>query len=284
MMTRKANGGCRLSWQQSKPNQTQKLPLMFYTTHKSLDFMENNSSILRAGMRGWQSKYPERWSFDGDDTCALIFDNPLLADFKNTYNSLPVPVMKADMWRPRQDLPGRWDGGLTLILFLCARFPIHLIEISCMSLLEKQRFPYVQYDVLRTCPQLDTPARSKNDLRKSPNYRTSEEYHRNLGEHYIHFVTGPALFTDMLADAARLKHPEVLLQNDKTKWESVAGVFTTHIPDHDSDDILRSLKKAHPKIRHRDTKFLFNSVGHLYGGTLADGWLIEEQKKRKNYH
>lgn len=256
------------------------LPLMFYTTHKSLDFMEK-SSILRAGMRGWQSKYPERWSFDGDDTCALIFDNPFLADFKNTYNSLPVPVMKADMWRlakiyldggwwvdadtiPLREVPDPPDRNL---MHVTAENSFHMCNMMFYA-------PARSWILLLGLKMICERAK----------YRTSEEYHRNLGKHYIHFVTGPGLFTDMLADAARLKHPEVLLQNDKTKWESVAGVFTTHIPDHDSDDILRSLKKAHREIRHRKTKFLFNSVGHLYGGTLADGWLIEEQKKRKNYH
>ena len=253
--------------------------MMYYTTHKSLEFMESDN-ILRVSMKGWLEQYGDQWSFTGDDTAADLFnDNSELAEFVETYNSLPHNVMKADMWRlAKVYINGGWwvDGDTMPIEGSPVPTPPDL-ELMYVTRENNVHMSNMMFYAPRHCHVLrlglqmikDRVARMKPDA-------DADEYKEQFGESYIHFLTGPGLFTSMLSHAAKTKHPHTELPDSTLEWTDVPEVFSIYIPEEDVDIELK--EKALEYYRDNGAQpshgilILFGSVAHMFAGQNEGGW------------
>ena len=238
-----------------------------------------SNDLLRVSMKGWTSKHRDRWSFTGDDTAEDLFDDELLSEFRDTYNALPRSVMKADMWRlAKVYKDGGWwvDADTTPIHDIPT--PPNLDEMYVMAendthMCNMMFYAPREYWVLRLGLYM---IRDRMFGMRGVHLK---QYRQRLGDSYIHLLTGPGLFTDMLHAAVKIHDPSVNLSQSKTKWTDVPGVFRMYVPDENNDEKVRT-KTEDYFLKHNvqpshGVFVLFGSVAHLFGGQEEDGWTNE---------
>ena len=75
--------------------ETQKIPKLIWQTSKSTPHYNTHSLIL-----SWINKNPDyEWLFMDDELCDTFIKDNFNNDFYKMYASLPIGVMKADVWR-----------------------------------------------------------------------------------------------------------------------------------------------------------------------------------------
>jgi len=225
-------------------------PKNIFQTHKSYDYINSKPKVLNA-MHSWMKySYKFNYQFYTNEMCEEFIKNNFDDRVYEAYMKLPnnVPVMKADLWRycivyiyggiyADSDTICLMDPSILLnddALFVCVpENDVHL----CQWVFAAPAHSPILKSIIDLCVQriLETV-----DIK---------------GEHIIHHLTGPGVFTDGIENY--LKTHNLPTYNDRRKYikyvDSMLDVF---------DD----------KLFHN------NIVKHLFTGGDVDGWTRDREK------
>ena len=228
------------------------IPRNIFQTHKSKKYIESTPSFKRA-LYTWKLNKHFNYYFSDDKKCD-DFIMKFFSEIKDVYNRLPLKVMKADLWR--YCIIYKYGGIYADIDTILKVNPILLTNHHNKELVvvPENNVHFCQW-VFAAPP-------------KSPILKTiidlSVERIRNMkvieGEHVIHYLTGPGVFTDGIKKYLSNKKGNVIPKNGILEYENV-----TH------DDIF--VFKSH--------YFHKNMVNHLFSGSWSNGWTKERDRLLK---
>jgi inositol phosphorylceramide mannosyltransferase catalytic subunit len=188
------------------------IPKRIFQTHKSIEYVKSRPPIYTA-MNSWKKFVPTfGYHFYSDYTCDLFMRNEMVQLFPNIYNAyrrLPLNVMKADLWR--YSVIYKYGGIYTDTDTICkcnptlfTRFPTQLLcaiendaHICNWTFAAPSRSPILK-QVIELC------------IERILSIKVIK------GEHIVHFLTGPAAFTDGIEKYFVMNNIQTF--NDKSKY------------------------------------------------------------------
>jgi mannosyltransferase OCH1-like enzyme len=226
------------------------IPKNIFQTHKSMEYIEGKKDILRA-VNSWR-KYDGEFNYrfyndkQAEDFIKDNFDN----DTYTAYMKLPMAVMKADLWR--YCIIYTYGGIYADTDTILKANPNILLKDSLLVIVPENNTNLCQWvfaapkksEILENIIKLSVKKILEKDEIK--------------GEHIIHELTGPTLFTQGIEKYLENNNKQNFIKKfDYTYYKnSILYVF-------------------HPKRFHKKT------VVHLFSGQDDDGWTIERDKKLK---
>jgi mannosyltransferase OCH1-like enzyme len=234
------------------------IPLHIYQTHKSLDYIKRNPKINNA-IESWKkvAEYNKwQYHFFDNSMCDTFIKNHMPGRVQRAYFSLPLPVMRADLWRYCiiWKYGGIYADADTEFIaprhFLSNIFPFHLHnQITQLYTVPENSTHLCQW--VFAAPQ-KSPLLWK--IIQLSVHRILNE--RMTGEHFIHYFTGPGVFTDAILNAI-------------------------HVPPATDKNILatKHVFKTTPLCVVRAHPFHSKFVKHYFTGSSPGGWF----KDRENY-
>ena len=228
------------------------IPKNIFQTHKSLDYINSKPKVAKAissWIKGKQQNF--KYYFFTDKMCDTFMKTYYNGKVYEAYQRLPMAVMKADLWR--YCVIHKYGGIYADSDTICKVNPNLFISDSLMMIVPENDGDYLcqwVFSAQKGCPIL----KSIIDLSVERILGMDEI----KGEHIIHYLTGPSVFTDGIEKY--LKENDKPVFNDKKKY-----VF---YPD-------PILKVFSPDIFHK------NIVQHLFTGDDNDGWKKERFVKLK---
>jgi mannosyltransferase OCH1-like enzyme len=224
------------------------IPKNIFQTHKSMKYIKSKPKIYNA-MNSWKIYTNEfNYYFFNDIMCEDFIKNNFDENVYKAYSMLPMAVMKADLWR--YCIIYKYGGIYADTDTICKINPNIFINNSLLTVSQEPAHNYfcqwvfaapANSPVLKTIIDLSVERILNNPIK---------------GEHIIHFLTGPALFSDGI---------ELYLKNNnKPTFKNLINYLNY------SDPTLR--------VFNRDN-FHKNVVQHLYAGSDDDGWKQERYSK-----
>lgn len=227
------------------------IPHIIHQTHKSREFVKSNEKLSDAAQSWIDTGYDYRFY---DDTRADNFMKTLEDEFPgiyNIYDQLPIPVMKADLFR--YCIVYRVGG-------IYADADTVLVDGKIDKLVGYDGFVCVAENKVHMCQWIFSAPKGCSLLKKVIDVIMNKLLNLNISDairettHYIHAITGPGAFTQAFR--------EYLLENGETQdavnaWK--ADVCATEI-------LSRNKMLVHPSSFHQDT------VRHLFSGSWENGW------------
>ena len=227
------------------------IPHIIHQTHKSREFIKSNKKLSEAAQSWIDTGYDYRFY---DDTQADDFMKTLEDEFPgiyNDYNRLPIPVMKADFFRYCVVYK---HGGIY------ADADTVLVDGKIDKLVGYNGFVCVAENKAHMCQWIFSAPKGCSLLKKVIDVIMNKLLNLNIRDriretrHYIHDLTGPAIFTQAFR--------EYLLENGET--EDAVNAWNA---DFRATGILsRNKILIHPCSFHKDT------VTHLFSGQWKNGW------------
>lgn len=221
------------------------IPRQIFQTHKSVSYVLSQPKLAMA-VASWQKHRPLfRHYFFTDVMCDVFMKEHFSGTVYDAYQKLPMAVMKADLWR--YCVIYKYGGIYADVDTVCEHDPKHLLR----------------YDTPLCCaPEPDCPffcqwvfaAPPNSPVLKAVIDLSVKRIHAQTefkGEHLVHFLTGPAVFTDAIEQ--HLGFNGLPIYKDKHRYNN-NGVLTVY----------------NPKIFHKYV------VRHLYAGSFADGWKTQK--------
>lgn len=171
------------------------VPKNIFQTHKSLDYIKSNKLLLNA-QNTWKENKSFNYYFYDDLECDK-FMSDFFPDIKHIYDKLPLKVMKADLWR------------------YCIIFKYGGIYAdSDTAILVNPNFLIINNKNLIVVPENNThfcqwvfAAPPNSPILKSVidlSVERIENIKEFKGEHIVHYLTGPGVFTDGILRYLRL--------------------------------------------------------------------------------
>ena len=236
------------------------IPHIIHQTHKSREFVKSNERLSEAAQSWIDTGYDYRFY---DDTQADNFMKTLEDEFPgiyNIYDQLPLPVMKADLFRycVVYKVGGTYADADTVLVdgkieklvgytgFVCVR------EMNWPT----QVCQWV-FSASKDCPVLKKVIQFTMHILSSANL---ENEIRDHSEEAVIELTGPKVFTRAFR--------EYLIENG----ESQDMVNTPHVYDIPREILSRNKILMHPDDFNHDT------VAHMFIGSSADGWRSQARK------
>jgi mannosyltransferase OCH1-like enzyme len=225
------------------------IPKNIFQTHKSKEYILKKTKILNAVIT-WKKLQPEyNYFFYSDKDCNTFMRDKMGGSIYEAYCRLPLAVMKADLWRYCVIY---YYGGI-------------YADTDTICLLKPQFF--INDSLLTVSPEIGTnyfcqwtfSAPKDSPILKSiidlsvERILTIKEI---KGEHIIHYLTGPAVFTDGII--------KYLKEKNMPTFENIRHYYKYP---------KSFLKVFNPNVFHSKI------VLHLYTGSEPDGWKQERYKK-----
>jgi mannosyltransferase OCH1-like enzyme len=223
-------------------------PKNIFQTHKSYDYINSNQKILNAIHSWMKYSYKFNYQFYTNEMCEEFIKNNFDDSVYEAYMKLPIQVMKADLWR--YCILYKYGGIYADADTICKIDPSELIHDNTFLICAPEG------DNIHLCQWIfAAPMHSpilKNIIDLSVKRILSEEM---KGEHFIHYFTGPGVFTDGIENYLKKNNlPTYKNKKDYSKYSySDLSVF-----DHDS--------------------FHWYIIQHLFAGNDNNGWKNERQK------
>jgi len=223
------------------------IPKNIFQTHKSLNYVKNKPHLSNA-MKTW-SKYSNEFNyyFYDNNMCDNFMKENFDAVIYKAYSILPMGVMKADLWR--YCILYKYGGIYADIDTICRINPNIFINNAELIVAPEPGCNYFcqwTFAASKGSPILKTII----DLSVERILNTPIK-----GEHIIHYLTGPALFSDGI--------DEYLKENNLPTFEHKIEYFNYPSP----------ILKVFNKNNFHD-KFII----HLGAGNDKDGWKNERYK------
>jgi mannosyltransferase OCH1-like enzyme len=221
------------------------IPKNIFQTHKSLVYINSKPKILNA-VKSWvkhSSKF--KYYFYDNNLCDKFILENFDAKIYEAYKKLPLGVMKADLWR--YCIIYRYGGIYADTDTICKVNPSIFLTDALLTIVPENSTHLCQW--VFSAPKNSPILKSVIDL--------SVERILNIkeikGEHIIHFLTGPAVFTDGI---------------EKYLVENNLPIF---------DDKLKYFKYPESNTLRVFNYHFFhdNIVKHLFSGQDSDGWCKE---------
>lgn len=220
------------------------IPPNIFQTHKSQEYISSNQKLKKA-QESWKRHKSFNYKFYSDKE-QDEFMKTHFADIYDAYSKLIMPVMKADLWR--YCVIYHYGGIYTDSDTVCLTDPeIFLKNMYLVTTLEHERdFCQWTFAAPKGSPIL------KSIIDKSvERIRSIKEF---KGEHLIHWLTGPRLYTEVIMD-----------------WLFEHGYSTVS----DKTRIKSNMKLYIFEMINFNNKI----VKHLYSGGWDNGWLKERDDK-----
>lgn len=223
------------------------IPKNIFQTHKSLRYIQTKAKLLNA-VNTW-TKFSKEFTyyFYNNDMCDEFIKNNFEEKVYNAYTLLPMGVMKADLWR--YCILYKYGGIYSDVDTICNVNPnIFITDALLVVSPEIGTNYFCQWTF--AAPPGSPILKTIIDLSVERILTTPIK-----GEHIIHYLTGPTLFSDGIEKY--LKENNLPTFNNKIEYfnypSSLLRVFNPY--------------KFHGKF-----------ITHLFTGSDHDGWKIERYK------
>jgi len=224
------------------------IPKNIFQTHKSKEYILKKPKILNA-IASWKCLEPEyKYYFYDDQACEKFMKEKMGGDIYKAYVRLTMPVMKADLFR--YCIIYYYGGIYADTDTICLFKPNLFINNSLLTIVPENNLHLCQW--VFAAPRLSPIIKSVINL-SVERILTIEKI---KGEHIIHYLTGPCVFTDGVE--------LYLKENNLPIFENKFHYFKYPNP---------LLKVFNPFLFH--TKM----VKHLFTGQDNDGWCKERNAK-----
>ena len=224
------------------------IPCNIFQTHKSKEYVLNKTKVFKAVL-SWKQYQPEFNYFFYDDIACVKFMKELIGgDIFKAYQALPLAIMKADLFR--YCIIYYYGGIYADSDTICLLKPLLFINSSLLTVVPENDTHLCQW--VFSAPKESPILKSVIDLAVE-RILSCEEF---KGEHLIHSLTGPGVFTDGIEKY--LKENELPIFKNKTDYSQYPrGIMNVFNP------------------------FIFHKkmVLHLFTGQDNDGWCKERNEK-----
>ena len=234
------------------------IPKNIFQTHKSIEYVES-TPILKNAILTWKNNKDFNYYFSDDCQCDE-FIRKFFPDIKDVYDRLPMKVMKADLWR--YCIIYKYGGIYADVDTELKIDPLFLVN-------HNKELVIVPEDDVHFC-QWTFSAPSNSPILKSiidlsvKRIRSMKEI---KGEHIIHYLTGPGVFTDGI-----LKY----LQEKKINLKRLGCLSSDSINQYDNRNIYQYENNNIDKIFVYNSFFFHkNIVIHIGSGNWDNGWKKE---------
>ena len=223
------------------------IPKNIYQTHKSINYINTKPKLVKA-IKSWVKHTKEfSYFFYNNQMCDDFIKNNFDENVYKAYSMLPMPVMKADLWR--YCIIYKYGGIYADTDTVCKINPNIFINNSFLTIVPENETHLCQW--VFSAPANSPILKSIIDLSVERILNTPIK-----GEHIIHYLTGPALFTDGIE--------KYLIENNYPIFENKKNYHNYPNP------IL---------IVFNYDNFHKNIVQHLFSGQDEDGWCKERYVK-----
>jgi mannosyltransferase OCH1-like enzyme len=226
------------------------IPANIFQTHKSLAYIASKPQIQNA-VNSWKVHSSTfNYQFYTDEMCNIFIKENFSADVYAAYIRCPMAVMKADLWR--YCVIYHFGGIYADTDTVCKVSPtLFLKEDAQLVFVPEPGHPFFCQWIF-AAPKHSPILKSVIDL----SVKRILEIPEIKGEHIIHYLTGPAVFTDGVEKYLRENNlPTFIVKNNYTKYPNpILFVFDNRT-------------------------FHSNTIVHLYAGSHNDGWKAERYKK-----
>jgi len=223
------------------------IPKNIFQTHKSSSYLKQKPKLLNA-MKSWAKFKGEfRYCFFDNAKCDEFMNQYFDEKVNMAYSILPMGVMKADLWR------------------YCVIYIYGGIYADVDTICKVNPNIFINNALLNVSPEIGTNffcQWSFSAPANSPILKTIIDLSVDRilttpikGEHIIHFLTGPACFTDGII--------RFLKENNLPTFVDVNNYI--NYP-------ASILRVCEPNIFHS------NCIEHLFAGSDKDGWKKERYK------
>ena len=230
-------------------------PCNIFQTHKSMSYIKSKPDIFNA-FKSWVT-YSNSFNyyFYNDKMCDNFIKDTAIyinKDIYTAYCRLPMAVMKADLWR--YCVIYHYGGIYADTDTICTTHPAIFIKKSLLTIGPENRDHLCQWTF--AAPKGSSILKSIIDVSVERIINMAEI----KGEHIIHYLTGPGVFTDGIekylkeCNLPTFEHDRTLYYN--YPYKDVLTVFNHEI--------------FHSQI-----------VQHLFSGQHDDGWCKERDLKLK---
>ena len=229
------------------------IPKRIFQTHKSVQYIRSKPQLQNA-INSWRRHVPEfGYHFYTNEMCDVFMKTDMVELFGESiyeaYNKLPMAVMKADLWR------------------YCVIYKFGGIYADADTICKCNPNIFTMYDTMLVCaPENSTnlcqwcfAAPANSPILKSVIELSIErilEMHEIKGEHVIHLLTGPSVFTDGI---------ETYLQENNLQIFNNRKQYFVY--------------KTPTMICFKEEMFHNKMIHHLFAGQDSDGWCNERFEK-----
>jgi mannosyltransferase OCH1-like enzyme len=223
------------------------IPKNIFQTHKSFSYVKTKPKLYKA-LKTWV-KYSNEFNyyFYNNTMCNTFMKENMEDQIYKAYSMLPMGVMKADLWR--YCVIYKYGGIYSDMDTICGVNPnIFINDAQLIVVPEIGTNYFCQWTF--AAPPGSPFLKSIIDLCVERILTTPIK-----GEHIIHYLTGPALFSDGIE--------KYLKENQYPTFEQKRDYFQYPLP---------LLKVFHPNNFHN------TFIKHLGAGNDADGWKSERYK------
>jgi mannosyltransferase OCH1-like enzyme len=224
-----------------------KIPKNIFQTHKSFQYIKHNPKLANA-INTWV-KYSNQFQycFYNNNKCNNFMIENFSGKIYEAYTKLPLGVMKADLWR--YCIVYRYGGIYADTDTICKVDPNIFLTDALLTIVPENSDHLCQW--VFSAPAGSPILKTIIDLSVERILNISEI----KGEHIIHYLTGPGVFTDGIEKY--LKEHDLPTFNNKIQYfkypNNTLRVFNYHF-------------------------FHTNIVQHLFTGQDIDGWCQERDK------
>ena len=218
------------------------IPPNIFQTHKSQEYISSNKELKKA-QESWKKHKLFNYKFYSDKE-QDEFMKTYFADIYDAYSKLIMPVMKADLWR--YCVVYHYGGIYADSDTLCISDPMKLLSNYFLNIVPENKEHFCQwvFSASRGSPIIKRIIDiSVRKIRKLKEFK---------GEHLIHSLTGPGVFTEGILEWMYDSHYPII--ENKTKF------------------------KTNMKINFFNTDFHNKDVQHLFSGQWDNGWCKQREK------
>lgn len=243
------------------------IPLNIYQTHKSLEFINSDKRLVNA-TNSWKRNKKFTYNFYDDKQCSNFMEAHY-SEIKPLYDKLPLNVMKADLWR------------------YCIIYKYGGIYADCDTILNTNILIFVKHQnkQLVVAPENATyfcqwvfSAPPNSPVLKSIidlSIQRIRDTEIIKGEHIVHYLTGPAVFTDGILLYLKSQNIEVPNNDDVVIYDKHNyGRLKTV-------DILKYEKIQCDILIYNHKIFHKKCVIHIFAGSWPNGWKEQRNKLLK---
>ena len=224
------------------------IPKNIFQTHKSKQYICNNQKLHNA-VNSWQKHTDFTYHFYTDEQCEQFIKDKFGESVYKAYMKVPLAVMKADLWR--YCIIYYYGGIYADTDTICNLNPNIFINDSLLTIVP-------EHDRIHLCQWVFAGKKGSPFLKSIINLsvRRILSIKEIKGEHIVHYLTGPGVFTNGIENyLLKINYP-VFLSNRKNYY---------------------NYPKPELKVFNCDN-FHKNLVIHLAAGSNDDGWKKERDK------
>jgi mannosyltransferase OCH1-like enzyme len=222
-----------------------------FQTHKSIKYINSKIQIQNA-VKSWLKHTNNFKYFFYDDSMCETFMRNIGGDIYAAYSRLPIKVMKADLWR--YCIIYECGGIYADTDTICKVEPRIFLNDSLLTIVPENNVHLCQW--VFSAPPKSPILKSVIDL----SVKRILEIKEIKGEHIIHELTGPSVFTDGIESYLQKNNYPIFPNNRKMYL------------NYSFPNILRVFNY---------NNFHKNIVKHLFSGQHDDGWIKERDRLLK---